>query len=47
MHVRFPAAQEIQLDGDTHGLVTAASLAVRHHGLIVRVPRVSAAIDRE
>jgi len=41
MRVRFAVAQEMQLDGDTHGLVTAASLSVRHHGLVVRVPRVA------
>lgn len=39
MSVRFPEPQEIQLDGDAQGLVTAASLSVHHHGLTIRVPR--------
>ncbi|WP_431031160.1 diacylglycerol/lipid kinase family protein [Plantibacter sp. RU18] len=39
MSVRFPEPQEIQLDGDTQGPVTAASLSVHHHGLTIRVPR--------
>ena len=46
MRVRFTEAQEIQLDGDAHGLISAASLSVQHHGLIVRVPRRSAATTR-
>jgi len=41
MRVRFSEAQEIQFDGDAQGLVVAASLSVHHHGLTVRVPRVS------
>ena len=39
MRVRFPIAQEMQLDGDTQGFVIAASLSVHHHGLAIRVPR--------
>ena len=37
MDVRFSAPQEIQLDGDPHGAVVGATLAVHHHGLSIRV----------
>jgi diacylglycerol kinase (ATP) len=38
MEVRFVEPQEIQLDGDPHGAVVAATLAVHHHALTIRVP---------
>lgn len=38
MEVRFQTPQEIQLDGDPHGAVVAATLTVHHHGLSIRVP---------
>jgi len=34
----FDEPQRIQLDGDSFGVVTAATITVRHHGLHVRVP---------
>ncbi|MGN7799524.1 diacylglycerol/lipid kinase family protein [Leifsonia sp. 22587] len=37
MKVRFAEPQGIQLDGDPHGDVIAATLTVRHHALAVRV----------
>ncbi len=38
LQVRLETPQEIQLDGDPHGLVTGAALSVHHHGLTIRVP---------
>lgn len=34
----FDEPQRIQLDGDSFGMVTAATITVRHHGLRIRVP---------
>ncbi|MCS5734485.1 diacylglycerol/lipid kinase family protein [Herbiconiux daphne] len=41
--LRLSEPQELQLDGDPQGLVSAASLSVRHHGLTIRVPERSLA----
>jgi diacylglycerol kinase (ATP) len=38
LHVRFDREQEVELDGDSFGTVTAAALSVRHHALTIRVP---------
>ncbi|WP_345372493.1 diacylglycerol/lipid kinase family protein [Frondihabitans cladoniiphilus] len=38
LELRFARPEEIQLDGDPFGLVTAATLTVLHHGLTLRAP---------
>jgi diacylglycerol kinase (ATP) len=38
MSVQFASPQEIQLDGDPHGAIVGATLAVHHHGITIRVP---------
>ena len=51
MSIQFASPQEIQLDGDPYGPIVTATLALHHHGIIIRVPverrQISAGKKRE
>jgi diacylglycerol kinase (ATP) len=37
MSIRLTSPQEIQLDGDSHGVIIGATLTVHHHGILIRI----------